>query len=149
MKTNFIFSIKVTITSAPFLTSLSTDHWFVTSTWLCMIFLYFMRQSLSSILPHMSISLCPTTVIIMVIKYVLIAGRESLFYHSFLVPQEISWLFWHLAGTHEFYKISCVKLHKRLLGEFPSGPVDKNLPANAGDMGSIPGPGRFHMPQSN
>ena len=25
----------------------------------------------------------------------------------------------------------------------------KNLPANAGDMGSIPGPGRSHMPQSN
>ena len=24
-----------------------------------------------------------------------------------------------------------------------------NLPANAGDMGSIPGPGRSHMPQSN
>ena len=26
--------------------------------------------------------------------------------------------------------------------DFPSGPVVKNLPANAGDMGSIPGPGR-------
>ena len=25
----------------------------------------------------------------------------------------------------------------------------KNLPANAGDMGSIPGVGRFHMPWSN
>ena len=25
----------------------------------------------------------------------------------------------------------------------------KNLPANAGDMGSSPGPGRSHMPQSN
>ena len=32
---------------------------------------------------------------------------------------------------------------------FPSGAVDKNLPANAGDMGSIPGPGRSHMPGSN
>ena len=27
--------------------------------------------------------------------------------------------------------------------------MDKNLPANAGDMGSIPGPGRFHMPRSS
>ena len=27
--------------------------------------------------------------------------------------------------------------------------MDRNLPANAGDMGSIPGPGRFHMSQSN
>ena len=33
--------------------------------------------------------------------------------------------------------------------DFPGGTVDKNLPANAGDMGSIPGPGRFHMPRSN
>ena len=27
--------------------------------------------------------------------------------------------------------------------------VDKNLPANARDMGLIAGPGRSHMPQSN
>ena len=32
---------------------------------------------------------------------------------------------------------------------FPDGAVVKNPPANAGDMGSSPGPGRSHMPQSN
>ena len=32
---------------------------------------------------------------------------------------------------------------------FPGGSVDKNLPANAGDTGSIPGPGRSHMLRSN
>ena len=32
---------------------------------------------------------------------------------------------------------------------FPGGPLVKNLPAGAGGMGSIPGPGRFHMPWSN
>ena len=32
---------------------------------------------------------------------------------------------------------------------FPGGSVVKNLPANAGDTGSIPSPGRSHMPQSN
>ena len=32
---------------------------------------------------------------------------------------------------------------------FPGGAVVKNPPANAGDTGSIPGPGRSHMPQSN
>ena len=32
---------------------------------------------------------------------------------------------------------------------FPSGAVVKNLPANAGDMGSNPGPERSHMPRSN
>ena len=34
-------------------------------------------------------------------------------------------------------------------GDFPGGAVVKNLPANAGDIGSSPGPGRSHMPQSN
>ena len=32
---------------------------------------------------------------------------------------------------------------------FPSGTVVKNPPANAGDTGLSPGPGRSHMPQSN
>ena len=29
--------------------------------------------------------------------------------------------------------------------DFPGGTVVKNLPASAGDMGSIPGPGGSHM----
>ena len=33
--------------------------------------------------------------------------------------------------------------------DFPGGAVVKNLPANAGDTSSIPGPGRSHMLQSN
>ena len=33
--------------------------------------------------------------------------------------------------------------------DFPGGTVDKNPAANAGDMGSIPGPGGFHMPSSS
>ena len=33
--------------------------------------------------------------------------------------------------------------------EFPGGLVVKNLPASAGDMDSIPGLGRPHMPQGN
>ena len=32
--------------------------------------------------------------------------------------------------------------------DFLGGTVDKNPPANVEDMGSIPGPGRFHMPWS-
>ena len=32
---------------------------------------------------------------------------------------------------------------------FPGGAVVKNLPANARDTGSSPGPGRSHMPWSN
>ena len=45
------------------------------------------------------------------------------------------------------YKIfPCIR--NALLG-FPGGTVVKNPPANAGDMGSSPGPGRSHMPRSN
>ena len=33
--------------------------------------------------------------------------------------------------------------------DFPGGAEVKNLPANAGSMGSIPGPGRSHVLQGN
>ena len=36
-----------------------------------------------------------------------------------------------------------------LSGGFPHSSVVKNPPANAGDTGSIPDPGRFHVPQSS
>ena len=43
-----------------------------------------------------------------------------------------------------------VKAHLKLVPwGFPGGAVVENPPANAGHMGSIPGPGRSHMPQSN
>ena len=32
--------------------------------------------------------------------------------------------------------------------DYPGGVVGNNLPANAGDMSSIPGLGRFHMLKS-
>ena len=32
---------------------------------------------------------------------------------------------------------------------FPGGAVVKNTPANAGDTGLSPGPGRSHMPRSS
>ena len=36
-----------------------------------------------------------------------------------------------------------------MIGDFPGGAVVKNPPANAGDMDSIPGLGRSHVPWSN
>ena len=39
--------------------------------------------------------------------------------------------------------------YKRDSRDFPGGAVVKNPPANAGDTGSSPGPGRSHMPRSN
>ena len=38
---------------------------------------------------------------------------------------------------------------KILVEDFPGGPVVKNLPTNAGDSGSVSGPGRFHVLQGN
>ena len=40
-------------------------------------------------------------------------------------------------------------IYKKPLSDFPGGAVVKYLPANAGDMGSSPGSGRYHMPRSN
>ena len=48
----------------------------------------------------------------------------------------------HLVGEEEAF------LSKYIM-DFPGGMVVKNPLANAGDTGSIPGPGRAHMPRSN
>ena len=40
-------------------------------------------------------------------------------------------------------------ISKVRIRDFPGGTVVKNSPANAGDMGSIPGLGRSHIPRSN
>ena len=42
-------------------------------------------------------------------------------------------------------------IQKEIWGEldFLDGAVVKNPPANAGDTGSSPGPGRSHMPRSS
>ena len=45
--------------------------------------------------------------------------------------------------------VSFLKDRKEDTEDFPGGPVVRSLPANAGDMGSIPGLGRFHILRSN
>ena len=62
-----------------------------------------------------------------------------------------------LCSNSSRYKINeCIELNfnisdriKNIFGDFPGGAVVKNPPANAGDPGSSPGPGRSHMPRSN
>ena len=51
----------------------------------------------------------------------------------------------------EFCLIGLIEIKNSNIKErgFPGGTVVKNPPANAGDMGSSPGPGRSHMPRSN
>ena len=50
--------------------------------------------------------------------------------------------------TDSTYKLIKYVLIKAFWG-FPGGLADKNPPANAGDMGSIPDPGRSHMLRSS
>ena len=52
-------------------------------------------------------------------------------------------------GIINFGKRNSYLVHSRALQGFPGGAVVKNPPANAGDTGLIPGPGRSHMPRSN
>ena len=56
---------------------------------------------------------------------------------------------WEVERIHpwQWYSLSLLKREKNQ--GFPGGAVVKNPPANAGDTGSSPGPGRSHMPRSN
>ena len=52
-----------------------------------------------------------------------------------------------LAGSSGNVKYGPLRTRNKPKG-FPGGAVVKNPPANAGDTGLIPGPGRSHMPRS-
>ena len=56
----------------------------------------------------------------------------------------------HWTTREEVLKLVFLRdgLSKWLRRDFSGGPVVKNLPANAGDLSSIPALGRFHMLQS-
>ena len=53
-----------------------------------------------------------------------------------------------ICGLGGFRGFTCFKKYTWFMG-FPGGTVVTNPPADAGDMGSRPGPGRSHMPRSN
>ena len=40
-----------------------------------------------------------------------------------------------------------LKIDLKKISDFPGDPLVRNPPANAGDMGLIPGPGGSHMPR--
>ena len=78
--------------------------------------------------------------------YAFLCVHQVLVFYCFYRPREKSRAEGKRRPISEMiYKI----LIKNNEGDFPGGTVVKNLPANAGDMGSSPGPGRSHMPQSN
>ena len=63
-------------------------------------------------------------------------------------------LAWRIPGTGEPGGLPSMASHRvghdwSDLAAAAGGMMDKSPPANAGDTGSIPGWGRFHMPQSS
>ena len=56
----------------------------------------------------------------------------------------------HIKSSNHLMFLKCIlyvqKKTKKKTQVFLGGPVAENLPANAGDTGWIPGPGRSHMP---
>ena len=53
------------------------------------------------------------------------------------------------AELHSLLQPGKPKREEIITGDFSGGTVGKNLPAKGGNMGSIPGLGRFHMTWSN
>ena len=66
--------------------------------------------------------------------------REAII-QEMLGVKKVVWYTWSLRYN--------VKVTKERLKDFSGGPVVKNLPANPGDMGSIPSTGRSRVPQGN
>ena len=60
----------------------------------------------------------------------------------------LNWCFFLWRPSEDQLKYGSKELWTKLR-DFPGGAVVENPPANAGDMGSNPGPGRSHMPRSN
>ena len=54
---------------------------------------------------------------------------------------------WISAASHLLVQCATRLTVSEAMQCFPNGTVEKHPPANAEDAGSIPGPGRFHMPQ--
>ena len=83
--------------------------------------------------------------------------RSSISRFSKLQPVDQIWPAAYFYTSYElrmiFTFLRVVKKKKTIKNipqrDFPGGTMVKNLPANAGDTGSSPGPGRSHMLQSN
>ena len=59
------------------------------------------------------------------------------------------WMVFHKLYPTELHCSMTCHYHIEKKRGFPGGAVLKKPPANAGDTGSSPGPGRSHMPRSN
>ena len=59
------------------------------------------------------------------------------------------WIFAFTSKRHLVFAAFSLFISKLNTRGFPGSTVVKNPPANPGDMGSSPGPGRSHMPRSS
>ena len=64
---------------------------------------------------------------------------------GFIIQKQVSNILWVKIFTAVLFIVAKLVMPR----DFPGGPVVKNLPANAGDRGSIPGQGRSHVLWSN
>ena len=55
----------------------------------------------------------------------------------------------HKTSSRPWKRQRQVRVLQVQTSDFPGGPVVKNPPTNARDVGSFPGPGRVHMPRGN
>ena len=99
------------------------SRWVITSSWLS-----------GSLKPLLYSSLCILTTIQLVYVNTFHKNKKCVFFSS----SHFQYLAQCLASS-KYWKHVCQKTTNR---EFPGGPVVKNLPSNAGDMDSIPGPGK-------
>ena len=76
-------------------------------------------------------------------------GKRPVNFKQWKITHRFStfWLRSCVEKSHYFRSPPCQE--KRISRGFPGGSVVKNPLASAGDMGSIPGPGRPYTPQSN
>ena len=72
---------------------------------------------------------------------------NALYFAQFALSKHVVWVNIFVKVEGRTLKEFCFKIFS--CWDFPGGAVVGNLPANAGDTGSIPGPGRSHMPRGN
>ena len=69
--------------------------------------------------------------------------------HTFCVlVAKAFWKIWNDLGLEKYDGQSVASDKNEVIQYFLGGPLVKNLHANAGDMGLIPGSGKSHVPQS-
>ena len=69
-----------------------------------------------------------------------------IYIHTHTHTHTLTYIHTHI-HIHTLKYYSTIKKYEIL--DFPGGAVVQNPPANAGDTGSSPGPGRSHMLRSN